>query len=92
MSAIAEGCYWLTVPFKGKLMRYDSDGKLMRTIEMPIDLPTCCEFGGKNLDVLYVTSATLRRTPEELKGQPQAGGLFAIDVGVRGLPLIPFKA
>jgi L-arabinonolactonase len=87
----AEGCYWLTVPFKGKLMRYDPDGKLMRTIEMPTDLPTCCEFGGKNLDILYVTSATLRRTPEELKSQPQAGGLFAIDVGVKGLPLIPFK-
>jgi L-arabinonolactonase len=87
----AEGCYWLTVPFKGKLMRYDPDGKLMRTVEMPTDLPTCCEFGGKDLDILYVTSATLRRTPEELKSQPQAGGLFAIDVGVKGLPLIPFN-
>ena len=85
-----EGCYWLTVPFKGKLMRYDPDGKLMRTIDMPTDLPTCCEFGGKDLDILYVTSATLRRTPDELKEQPQAGGLFAIDVGVRGLALPPF--
>jgi L-arabinonolactonase len=86
-----EGCYWLTVPFKGKVMRFDPQGKLMRTIEMPIDLPTCCEFGGRDLDILYVTSATLRRTPEELRGQRNAGGLFAIDVGVRGLPLAPFK-
>jgi sugar lactone lactonase YvrE len=43
------------------------------------------------LDVLYVTTATLRRTPEELKNQPMAGGLFAIDVGVKGLPSVPFK-
>lgn len=87
----AEGCYWLTVPFKGKVMRYDPDGTLMQTIEMPTDLPTCCEFGGENLDLLYVTSATLRRTPGELRDQPQAGGLFAIDAGVQGLPLVAFK-
>ena len=72
-------------------MRFDPQGRLMRTIEMPTDLPTCCEFGGKDLDILYVTSATLRRTPEALKDQPLAGGLFALDVGVKGLPLTPFK-
>jgi len=86
-----EGCYWLTVPFQGKVMRFDPAGRLMRTIEMPTDLPTCCEFGGENLDILYVTTATLRRSPEQLKDQPLAGGLFAIDVGVKGLPLVPFK-
>lgn len=85
-----EGCYWLTVPFKGKVQRYDPDGRLMRTIEMPADIPTCCEFGGENLDTLYVTSATLRRTPDQLKDWPLAGGLFAIDVGATGLPLAPF--
>jgi L-arabinonolactonase len=88
----AEGCYWLTLPFKSKVQRYDPKGKLMHTIELPTDAPTCCEFGGKDLDVLYVTTATLRRTPEELKNHPLAGGLFAIDVGVKGLPSVPFKA
>jgi len=87
----AEGCYWLTVPFKGKVRRYDPDGRLMTTIELPVDLPTCCEFGGEDLDILYVTSATLRRSPAELEGQPLAGGLFALDVGVKGLPLVPFR-
>jgi L-arabinonolactonase len=87
----ADGCYWLTVPFKGKVMRYDANGTLMQTIVMPTDLPTCCEFGGAGLDVLYVTTATLRRTPEQLRDQPLAGGLFALDVGVKGLALPPFK-
>jgi L-arabinonolactonase len=87
----AEGCYWLTVPFKGKILRYDPAGALMRTIELPFDLPTCCEFGGRDLDTLYVTSATLRRTPEQLAGQLKPGGLFALDVGVKGLPLVPFE-
>jgi sugar lactone lactonase YvrE len=87
----AEGCYWLTVPFKGKVMRFDPDGRLMRTIEMPTDLPTCCEFGGSDLSTLYVTTATLRRSEAELAGQSHPGGLFAIDAGVKGLPLVPFR-
>lgn len=87
----AEGCYWATIPFKGKVLRYDPAGKLMRTIEMPTDLPTCCEFGGRDLDVLYVTTAIYNRTPEQLAGQRNPGGLFAIDVGVKGLPLVPFR-
>jgi L-arabinonolactonase len=86
----ADGCYWLTLPFKSLIQRYDPMGSLMDTIELPVDAPTCCEFGGESLDVLYVTTATLRRTPDELRGQPLAGGLFALRLGVKGLPASPF--
>jgi L-arabinonolactonase len=78
----AEGCYWTTLPESGKVARYDPDGKLMRTILMPTTIPTCCEFGGRDLDILYVTSAKLRKLKD-----PMAGNLFAIDVGVKGLAL-----
>ena len=81
-----EGCYWTTLPESGKLSRYDPDGRLMRTIMMPTSIPTCCEFGGKDLDILYVTSAKLRKLTD-----PLAGALFALDVGVKGLPLPYFK-
>jgi sugar lactone lactonase YvrE len=88
----ADGCYWLTLPVTAKLSKYDPQGKLMETIMLPTDLPTCCEFGGEDLSTLYVTTATLRRAPELLLGQPLAGGLFAIDgLGAKGLPLVPFK-
>jgi len=87
----AEGCYWLTMPFKGKVQRYDSQGKLMRTIDLPTDAPTCCEFGGKDLDILYVTTATLGRAPKELENQPLAGGVFAIDARVKGIATAPFR-
>ncbi len=86
----AEGCYWATIPFKGKVMRFDPDGRPMRTIDLPTDIPTCCEFGGRDLDVLYVTTAVYDRTPEQLAAQPLAGALLALDVGVKGLPLTPF--
>lgn len=87
----ADGCYWLTVPFKGKVMRYDPAGKLMQTIALPVDLPTCCEFGGRDLDVLYVTTAVYHRDPAALAGQTKPGGLFAIrGLGAKGVPLVPF--
>ena len=86
----AQGCYWVTIPFQGKLLRFDPQGALMRAIELPCDIPTCCEFGGANLDVLYVTSAVLNRKPQELEHQPLAGGLFAVDAGVCGLAAAPF--
>ena len=63
---------------------------LMQTITMPVDTPTCCEFGGPNLDILYVTSGTLRRSEAELAGQTAPGGLFAVYTGVKGLALPPF--
>ncbi len=86
----AEGCYWATIPFTGKVNRYDPQGKLMQTIHMPTDLPTCCEFGGPNLDILYVTTAVLKRPAEHFVRQKNPGGLFAIDVGVKGLTLPAF--
>ena len=86
----AEGCYWVTIPMVGKLSRYDPSGKLMQTIMMPTDAPTCCEFGGPDLDILYVTSATLDRPASDLAGQKTPGALYALDVGVKGLVLPPF--
>lgn len=86
----AEGCYWVTIPFKGRVDRYDPGGRLMQSIAMPTDLPTCCEFGGAGLDVLFVTTAVLRRPDSHFAGQRHPGGLFALDVGVKGLLLPAF--
>jgi sugar lactone lactonase YvrE len=35
---------------------------------------------------LFVTTASQNLTADELEAQPLAGGLLAIDVGIRGLP------
>jgi sugar lactone lactonase YvrE len=86
----AEGCYWVTLPVTSKVCRYDPAGKLMQTIVPPTDLPTCCEFGGENLDILYITTARLRRPAEHFAGQSHPGGLFAVNAGVKGLTLPPF--
>jgi sugar lactone lactonase YvrE len=57
-----------------------------RVVRLPVQRPTCPAFGGANLDLLYVTSASIGLSSEELARQPCAGGLLAFDPGVRGLP------
>jgi sugar lactone lactonase YvrE len=54
-------------------------------IEMPVQRPTSCAFGGPGLDRLYVTSARFGVDEDALAMQPCAGGLFLVDTGVRGV-------
>jgi sugar lactone lactonase YvrE len=67
------------------------DGDVLRELPLPIQRPTSACFGGPNLATLYITSARDDLTPAQLAGQPLAGGLFAADVGVRGLALPAFE-
>jgi L-arabinonolactonase len=81
----AEG-YLLNAEFNSwRVVRYAPDGCIDRLIELPAERPTCCAFGGPNLDVLYVTTASQWMTESELTAQPMAGALLAIDVDVPGL-------
>lgn len=82
----ADGFLWNAEFNAARVVRYAPDGRIDRVLPMPVSRPTCCAFGGPQLDVLYVTTASQQMTPEELEAQPLAGALLALDVGVRGLP------
>ena len=82
----AEGCLWNADYGASRLVRYTPAGKVDRTVDLPVTIPTCCCFGGEDLGTLYVTTATQRLTPEALAQQPLAGSLLALRPGVKGLP------
>ena len=82
----AEGCVWIAHWGHGHLKRYDPAGEPMRTVQLPVTNITCPAFGGHDLGTLYVTSATFRLSEEQRAAQPLAGGLFAVDPEVKGLP------
>ena len=82
----AEGCVWSAQPGLGQVVRYSPTGAVECVIELPVPRPTSCTFGGENLDVLYVTSATETLTAEQLAQAPLSGSLFAVYPGVHGLP------
>jgi sugar lactone lactonase YvrE len=81
-----EGGVWVAQWDGWRVTRYDPKGRLDRVVTLPVQRPTCPMFGGANLDVVYVTSASIGLTAEEQKQQPLAGGLFAFDPGIKGLP------
>ena len=82
----AQGFLWNAQFNAGCLVRYAPDGRVDRVVPVPVPRPTCCAFGGPDLDVLYVTTASQHMTPEELEALPLAGALLCLDVGVRGMP------
>ena len=82
----ADGFLWNAEFNAWRVVRYAPDGRVDRLIELPTQRPTHCAFGGPNLDVLYVTTASQQMTAEELEAQPLAGALLALDVRARGMP------
>lgn len=82
----ADGFLWNAEFNAARVVRYAPDGRIDRVVELPVMRPTCCAFGGPLLETLYITTASQQLTSEELRVQPLAGALLALDVGVRGLP------
>ena len=85
------GYLWSVLVHAGAVARFAPDGRLDRTVELPVRHPTSVAFGGPNLDILYATS--ISKSTNLSDSEPDAGGLFAIEgLGVRGLPARRFTA
>jgi sugar lactone lactonase YvrE len=60
-------------------------------IELPVTNPTCACLGGRDLKTLYVTTARKFLDRRQLRQQPLAGSVLAIEVDVPGLPEHRFR-
>jgi sugar lactone lactonase YvrE len=81
----SEGGVWVALFGGGAVHRYTPAGRLDAVVELPTPQVTACTLGGPDLDRLFVTTSA-----ENREGDPVAGSLFAVDVGVRGLPVRTF--
>ena len=90
MTVDSEGCLWIAFWDGWCVRRYSAAGAWLETIRMPVARPTSCAFGGLDLDRLYVTSASIGLDEEARAVQPNAGGLFMVIPGPRGLADVPF--
>jgi sugar lactone lactonase YvrE len=79
-----DGCYWICGNDAGLVHRFTPDGRLDRSLEVPVKKPAMCAFGGAALDTLFVTS--IRPGGIDLSDQPLAGGVFALRPGAQGVP------
>ncbi|SEQ24964.1 transcriptional regulator, IclR family [Faunimonas pinastri] len=81
-----EGCLWCAVWDGWAVRRYAPDGRLLRTVRLPVPRPTSVTLGGPDLKTLFVTSARVRLPSRMLAEAPFSGGIFALQVDVPGLP------
>ncbi|KAK5130370.1 hypothetical protein LTR08_002162 [Meristemomyces frigidus] len=83
-----EGYFWIALFGTGKVVRVNPQGEVVAEIECPTRCVTCPGFCGTEL---FITSATEEDPEKYAWSTKYQGGLFKIDVGVRGCPLNKFK-
>ena len=84
-----DGGYWICANDGGRVLRYTPDGRLDRSLAVPVSKPSMCSFGGDALDTLFVTSIQ----PAQPRGDDieLAGEVFALRPGTQGLAETPFR-
>jgi len=85
-----DGGYWTCANDAGLLHRFTPDGRLDRSIALPVAKPSMCAFGGARLDELYITSIRPAEVPAA--EADLAGALFVCRPGAQGLAETPFPA
>ncbi|MBO7748906.1 SMP-30/gluconolactonase/LRE family protein [Paenibacillus sp. MWE-103] len=92
MTIDAEGMLWIANWGGWQVSRWNPrTGEKLDAVYVPAAKATSCVFGGDALDVLYITTARIGLSPEQLAEQPNAGGIFTFRPGVRGTPTHPFR-
>ena len=93
MTIDSEGYVWSAIWWGSKVMRFDPDGKLEREIHFPASQTSCVKFGGKDLNELYVSTASFGAGSTELMGiEPEGydlstyrgGDLFRVKLDIQG--------
>lgn len=75
------GNLWVALWGGGAVAQFSpQSGALLQRIEVPAENVTCCVFGGKNMDVLYITTA--------MNDAGEGGEIYCVSPGTKGfLPL-----
>jgi sugar lactone lactonase YvrE len=82
----ADGGVWVALWGHGEIHRYTPEGRHDRTVRVPAQYVTSCEFGGPALDVLYITSSAVPMGDVAATEPSPAGALFVCTPGAVGLP------
>ena len=92
MTVDSEGFIWSAMWFGSKVKRFDPDGKLEREIHFPATQTSCPMFGGKDLNELYVTTASAGTGDPPIGFEPinydfkayRGGDLFRVKLDIQG--------
>jgi len=76
-----EGCLWIALHGTGKVVRVNTEGDIIAEVELPTRCVTCPAFCGTSLFITTAAEMQPEKYPWSVKYQ---GGLFKVDVAVRG--------
>lgn len=83
-----EGMLWVAHYGGSGIFRWNPEnGKLLDKIELPVPHVTSCCFGGKNLDMLLITTAQENLSETQLKKYPMSGDGFLVKTKTRGVQI-----
>jgi sugar lactone lactonase YvrE len=81
-----EGMLWVANWDAACVTRWNPHtGELLQRIDVPALNVTAVAFGGENMDELYITTASLYMPEDKSANYPQAGKLFVVKPGEKGL-------
>ncbi|MGW9159112.1 SMP-30/gluconolactonase/LRE family protein [Microbacterium sp. NPDC055665] len=87
LTVAADGSVWVALWGGSAVHGYDATGALLQTIDLPVPQVSACTFGGDDLGTLYITTSA-QGLPDD--HGTEAGSVFAVRPGVRGLPVALF--
>lgn len=82
----SEGFVWNAIFAGSRVVRYTPTGEVDRVIELPVTNPTCVCLGGPDYKTLFITTACKFLDRTQLRQEPLAGSVLAVEVDVPGLP------
>lgn len=82
----AQGHCWSAHWGTGTVLGYAPDGQVMARVQLPVSQPSCVAFGGPQLRTLYITTARVGLSEEQLAQQVDAGAVYAVELPWAGLP------
>lgn len=87
----ADGGLWNARFGGGCVQRFRADGSPDMRVTLPVPNVTCCCIGGRQMNRMFITTARAGMPDKALSATPSAGGVFVVDLPVRGLDQGTYK-
>ena len=77
MTIDKNGNLWVAMWGTGKVCCFNKNAELKLILQLPVSKVTSCTFGGDDMSILYITTASIGLNEVEYERQPHAGKIFA---------------
>lgn len=92
MTMDADGQLWVAMFGGGRVLRLDPQrGTLTGEVAVAAKNVTSCAFGGPEQNVLFITTARIGMSDQELRALPLSGSLFSVELPIQGVDFQRFR-